>query len=402
MAQALWGNIYYQDRFAGILKQEPGGRCSFTYDPDYVEAGEPPLSFTLPVQPGPHIYEDGLHPFFDNLVAEGWLRDAQARALTVRKSDRFALLLAFGADLAGAVHVIDPAPAHDLHIALDSPQDIAALGARASLSGVQPKIGIRKEGRRYRPVRPGELASHIAKLPSGPLTNIVDNEYLTTLAAKALLPHDRVVDVEIAPIEDITERALIVTRFDRQANGDRLHFEEFNQLLGKKSEEKYDGCYEDMANFIHANTTCLKVELDTLYRRLAVCFLLGNTDAHLKNFAMMHTAQGLRLTPAYDLVSSALYPDYRTIALGLEHTHNMRLRALKAKNLIRLGHNFHLPDRAIALAMHDLQARLPAARNVIKAQTGLDPQLKTQLLDQMERRWNGTFASIGPGLSKKP
>src|ERR1700687_615377 len=111
MAAALWGKVYYNDAFAGELRQEPGGRCVFTYDAAYLEAGHLAIAFTLPRQAPPHISEQGLHPFFDNLVAEGWLRNAQARALKVSPENRFALLLAFGHDCAGAVSVIDPAPA---------------------------------------------------------------------------------------------------------------------------------------------------------------------------------------------------------------------------------------------------------------------------------------------------
>ena len=110
MASALWGKVNYDDRHAGALRQEPGGRCIFTYDSAYLASRNPAIAFTLPLQTAPHLCEQGLHPFFDNLVAEGWLRDAQARALSVDADNRFALLLAFGHDCAGAVSIIDPAP----------------------------------------------------------------------------------------------------------------------------------------------------------------------------------------------------------------------------------------------------------------------------------------------------
>src|ERR1700720_4243182 len=123
MAAVLWGKVYDNDLFAGELRQEPGGRCAFTYDPAYLEAKNPAIAFTLPLRAAPYISEQGLHPFFDNLVAEGWLRNAQARALKVDPSNRFALLLAFGKDCAGAVSVIDPAPA--VEPAVDSNDPIA-------------------------------------------------------------------------------------------------------------------------------------------------------------------------------------------------------------------------------------------------------------------------------------
>jgi serine/threonine-protein kinase HipA len=98
MASSLWGKVYTNDTYAGELRQEPGGRCVFTYDPTYLGSQNPAIAFTLPKRAEPIINEQGLHPFFDNLIAEGWLRNAQARALKIDSNNRFALLLAFGHD----------------------------------------------------------------------------------------------------------------------------------------------------------------------------------------------------------------------------------------------------------------------------------------------------------------
>ena len=57
MAAALWGKVYYNDLYAGELRQEPGGRCLFTYDATYLEAKHPAIAFTLPRQAGPYICE---------------------------------------------------------------------------------------------------------------------------------------------------------------------------------------------------------------------------------------------------------------------------------------------------------------------------------------------------------
>ena len=71
MAVNLWGKIYYNDTFAGILSQESGSRCVFTYDEGYLQSTLPAISYTLPLQAEPHLNEYGLHPFFENLCAEG-------------------------------------------------------------------------------------------------------------------------------------------------------------------------------------------------------------------------------------------------------------------------------------------------------------------------------------------
>lgn len=400
MAATLWGNVHYQDRFAGVLQREPGGRCVFTYDAAYVEAG-PAIAHTLPLQKPPHLSDGGLHPFFDNLVAEGWLRNAQARALRVRPDDRFALLLAFGRDCAGAVSVIDPDPAPDLELDQADEQSIAALTSRASLSGIQPKLTVIKGPRGYRPARPNELSTHIAKLPSGQLPDLVELEWLTTEATRKLLPEEPIAEMEIAAIGNLAGRALLVRRFDRTADGRRLHFEEFNQLLGKRSDEKYDGSYEAMGRFIRTTPGAVPAEADRLFRRVLVCLLTGNTDAHLKNFAMFHTGAGLRLTPSYDVLASAHYPQFSTVALTLAGASDLRLGDVQAKHIVALGASYGLPARAMSLAVDDIGKRREAAKTTIAEADVGSPRLRDNLIDLMEKRWNGTFASTGQLLSKR-
>jgi serine/threonine-protein kinase HipA len=404
MATVLWGKVYYNDLYAGELRQEPGGRCVFTYDASYLEARHPAVAFTLPRQAAPYFCEQGLHPFFDNLVAEGWLRNAQARALKVDPGNRFALLLAFGRDCAGAVSIIDPAPAVEPTIEVNDPIVAAALRSRASLSGIQPKLLAVKEGHKYRAARGNETSTYIAKLPSGTLRDLVENEYLTTLACRILLPDDEIVDPEIETLEGMTQRALLVPRFDRLRSGAKRHFEEFNQLLGKRSgDDKYDASYDDMATFILKTPGCTPVDAWKLYRRVLVCFLTGNTDAHLKNFAMFHTPDGLRLTPAYDLLAAALYPEYRELALAIGDAANLRLESLRPKHLVALSTSYGLDTQVLMEAVKTLDGRRKAAEKAVTvaAKRVDDESLGKNLLDLMERRWNGSFSSIGQFLSKK-
>jgi serine/threonine-protein kinase HipA len=404
MAASLWGKIYYDNLFAGELRQEPGGRCVFAYDSTYLEAGHPSIAFTLPRQAAPHVCEQGLHPFFDNLIAEGWLRNAQARALKVDQDDRFALLLAFGHDCAGAVTVVDPAPTIEPSLDLGDPTATAALASRASLSGVQPKLLAVKDGRSYRPARRDETSTFIAKLPSGSLRDVVENEHLTTAASRALLPDDDIAWSEVAKLEGVHDRALLVKRFDRLPSGAKRHFEEFNQLLGKRSgNDKYDASYDDMARFILNTPGCTPVDAWRLFRRILVCFLTGNTDAHLKNFAMFHTRDGLRLTPAYDLVAAALYPEYRQIALAIGGAANLELKSLQPKHIVALSVSCGLGRRVLTEAIAALERRRSAAERAVAGaarRVGAE-QLGRNLLEFMERRWNRTFKSIGPYLSKK-
>lgn len=402
MAKLLWGNVYFQNKLAGILRQESGDKMAFIYDDSYLQSGYPSIAHTLPLRTAAHMSAMGLHPFFDNLVAEGWLEEAQTHLLGRRLVSRFELLLAFGADCPGAVSIEDPEPAELTQALLDmsDPKEVAVLTSRASLSGVQPKLAmIEKEGR-FHPSRMNQLSTHIAKFPASGHPDIIINEFLTTQAFNALLPDDQVVDLWIDEIDGIDEPVLIIKRFDRQTQ-ERIHFEEFNQLLGKRSNEKYQGTYKEMADFIGHNKYCLPTENYALFLRILAGILLGNTDMHLKNFALLYTSNGLRLTPSYDQVAAALY-NYKTMALGIAGKANRLLGDLNHRNIIQLGEEFSLSKNAINMAINQLDKNREHAKKVIEeAQHGTE-QLKNALIELLEKRWNGTFALIGQTLSKKP
>jgi len=402
MASLLIGKAYYNDHFAGYLREEPGDRASFTYDESYLNSELPPIAHTLPLRTEPFITQAGLHPFFDNLVAEGWLEEAQTRLLGKREPTRFELLLAFGQDCAGAVSIIDPEP-EQLNPTLTNldPKDMAVMSNKASLSGVQPKFPVIERNGRFYPTKFGEVSTHIAKFPSRDHDELIEIEYYTMAAFNALLPTDSVAELYIMEVEGFRERALIIKRFDRGKDGERIHFEEFNQLLGRPSHAKYGGAYKDMANFIWNTKGCLPVEVYRLYLRILAGLLLGNTDMHLKNFAMFHTSDGLRLTPSYDQVAAAIYPKYNMVALAIGGADNLEIGNLKPRNIITLGKEFQLPPGAIKMAYEHLLKRKEIAKNMIAAARFLAPATKKQIIEMMERRWNGTFDLIGQSLSAK-
>jgi len=403
MAKTLWGNVYFKDTYAGRLEGQAGDRYTFTYDKSYLEESLPVIAHTLPRRPAPHVSERGLHSFFDNLVAEGWFRNAQARALGIDPGNRFALLLGFGYDLAGAVSVIDPEPQEHHHLNHSDEATLALLLGRASLSGIQRKLLVVKDGKQYRPVRTNELSTHIAKLASGNLHDLLELEYLTTEAMRALLPDDDIVTMELTRIPAINEPALVIPRFDRSSTGRRLHhFEEFNQLLGRASgDDKYEGSYAAMGQFILTTPGCIPAEADRLLRRILACFLTGNTDAHFKNFAMFHTRDGLRLTPAYDLVAASLYPEYQSIALHVCGIRNLTIGNLEPKHLLRMAAEFGVTDDALVEAIDKLEKRLPRAFSVIEKSNIGNEHLRKQLQEKIQKRWNSSFALTGRHLSKK-
>ena len=381
MARLLWGKVYYQDTFAGYLRQEPGEKYSFTYDPSYLASKNPPISYCMPLRTEPYFSEYGLHPFFDNLVAEGWLENAQATLIGKRLWSRFELLLAFGNECAGAVSVVDPEPYKFQELSQKSldPKTFAVLHGRASLSGIQPKLTLIKEENKFRPSLTGELSTYIAKFPSVQIPDIIENEYLTTLACKKLLPEDDFVEMFIGEVDAIKDKALIIKRFDRDALSQRFHFEEFNQLLEKPSRFKYEGSYKDMSDFLTKDSDIIPLENYKLFKRILTGILVGNTDMHFKNFALLHSPYGMKLTPNYDLVSAAIYhPQYQSMALSMGGAADLQISSLKPKNILALYpfnmktpyvHTWPMSSPRRRRSSHILDSRLRGNDNLCKSNT---------------------------------
>jgi len=86
--------------------EEKGTEFRFTYDPGWLSRRDAvPISLTLPLHPEPFV-SHGLHPFFENLLPEGWLLEIATTKLKISKDDAFGLLVATCADCVGAVEVL--------------------------------------------------------------------------------------------------------------------------------------------------------------------------------------------------------------------------------------------------------------------------------------------------------
>ena len=116
--------------------------------------------------------------------------------------------------------------------------------------------------------------------------------------------------------------AYLTRRFDYKPDASgKYQMEDFATLMGKSPERegdnfKYNASYLAIANLIPKYAAAAPVVLLDFFRLLVVNYLIANGDAHLKNFSLMETAQGdFLLSPAYDLVCTALHLDDSPLAL---------------------------------------------------------------------------------------
>jgi len=292
---------------------------------------------------GRHSAKNGwlLPAFFQNLLPEGVFRDHVAALRQCAPTDHFEMLAACGKDLPGKVHALPVALSRDeLARYVTQGQDALEMSVTAdpleegvSLSGVQPKLGVIRDGDRY----VGRTKDHdthiIAKLPVVGQPLLPEVEDLTLRLARAagvdtcdaaLEPLERLGLPHGYDLGDATgqTRFLAVTRFDRSPAG-RIHVEDFAQILGRMPEDKYGGgpdgrpvTYLDIAAVLMAEPSMGQPAVHELLRRLVVNEMVGNADMHLKNLGVRYL-DGLTptLSPAYDLVAYAVYHRLRGHAL---------------------------------------------------------------------------------------
>ena len=307
MAVLRYAEVRFKDRPAGVLRETAAGGSVFEYRDGFGED----LGCALPRDVPRHEWSVGLHPFFQHLAPEGWLRARQVRTGEIEAQDDLGLLLRYGADCIGAVSVHDRTPA-DLPPEgdLDALTRAAVTGKR-TISGVQPKLLVRREGDRFVPAGASGPAPYIAKFATAEIPELVPNERLSLELTRELLGKAQVVESHFGGVEGIRLGALLVKRFDRTETGEKRRLEDLAQILvvprGLDYSGKYDASFEQVAGAIERYSALPRVDLLRFFERLVVFFLLGNCDAHLKNFSLLEVDGGLRLSPVYDVVNTYVF-----------------------------------------------------------------------------------------------
>ena len=177
------------------------------------------------------------------------------------------------------------------------------LAGKLSISGVQPKLSVRLEGDQLLPVAVD--GQFILKPQTQQFAELPQNEYLCMqMGGKFDLNTAESILLELS---DGTP-AYLVKRFDRFKKGrhmEKLACEDMHQILGGPN--KYAGSCEQIAKIIKQYCNFAPLELQRYFEMSIFNFIIGNGDAHRKNFSLLTSDKGIvALSPVYDLVSSRL------------------------------------------------------------------------------------------------
>ena len=325
-------DVFWGEKLVGRYNLLEDGSELFSYDGGYLESPDAsPISHSLPLRADPYGKRQ-LRPFFAGLLPEESQRQRIAAYLGLAESDDFSMLEAIGGECAGALEIIPhgktPHGAADTLSPCDGdrfleivkslpyrPMLAGETGLRLSLAGAQSKLPVVfRDGRFYLP-EDGTPSTHILKPElSEWFKGIVANEHCCMTLARAIgIP---AAETRIVAVGDIP--CLLVTRYDRVTDSAtgltrRIHQEDFCQALGRPPEQKYqaDGgpLAREVVRLIRDGWSSMPAK-DVLAFVDLVVFnaIIGNADAHGKNYSMLYDGGSRRLAPGYDLVSTVFWP----------------------------------------------------------------------------------------------
>jgi len=336
----LW--VWMNGERVGTWQRTRTGGHRFVYEESWLaSAWVRPLSLSLPITPDRTVAGPVVANFFDNLLPDDErIRRRVSARFRVGSTEVFDLLQAVGRDCVGAVQLLPPEqpptgfdrveyePMDDEAVARHL-RGVAAepgLGAdrdpddlRISIAGAQEKTALLRVDRQWCRPLGATPTTHILKLPLGlvggsrlDLTHSVYNEWLCAQLLREL-------DLPVATTDIATfgnETVLAVERFDRQwVEGTdtsprwiaRIPQEDFCQLLGRASHEKYEA--QGGPGMAHCLQVLRGSRTATADIRHFLCaqlafWLLAATDGHAKNFSIfLLPGGGYRMTPLYDVIS---------------------------------------------------------------------------------------------------
>lgn len=311
------GAVLLHGKRVGELTFRSGG-SEFVYDDDLLDPGHEVLGQVFEESPrGRFRTPTGLPAWFANLVPErgSGLRRYYAARFGAREIDDARLLLSLGEDLLGAATVV-PLDMPDEGVLVDRAELRMREGGihLSALTGAQPKMSVARDGERLTLPAEGETGGWIVKFPNVTWGGLVENEFLMMRwAATAGLV---VPAVDLLPAQDVPDlfesqftsesRVFVVERFDRDGP-DRIHIEDFAQVTDRYPIDRdRDTTYDAIGAFI-----LRRVGADGFaeyVRRLSAMVVMGNGDAHLKNWSLRYAdGRTPALSPAYDLVCTTVY-----------------------------------------------------------------------------------------------
>lgn len=388
--------VVLNDAIVGALETD-SQRVEFFFSQQYLDSADRPvlgLNFEDDLRRR-HISSVSIPPWFANLLPEGTLRNWIAEDRGVNHVREMELLAHVGHDLPGAVQIIPTNAVEFSRAAVRSEleneivePDLAEDPWRFSLAGVALKMSMLRKGQGLTIPSRGALGDTIVKFPDRVFPNVPLNEWSMMRLAERVgidVPQVHLVHRDETQTPDNvwpeTENvAYAVDRFDRVPSGDRVHIEDFAQVLGKRPLRKYDCTIETLGALVYRSYD--EESLNEYVRRQTLNILISNGDAHLKNWSLIYRdARRPSLSPAYDIVSTALYrPSGNPERLAMKVAGSKRFERARLRHFERLGVTLRASHLNLAEVADETISKVLEQKDAIRADLSAIPAMAESVI----------------------
>ena len=399
--------------------------AQFAYDDSYLDSGYAiPVSISLPLRQESFSAQE-TRQFFEGLLPEGFTRRSVAQWLHLDENDYLSILHQLGRECLGAIRISEegenPAASYEL-ITEKQVKELAAEGAQKSaeivtkshlsLTGASGKVGLYYDaanGHWYLPEGTAP-STHIVKQSHVRLEGIVTNEQLSMMTAAKCgidVPESFIIDLGNG---NDSEVLYATRRYDRTFEGAvskigelicpiRLHQEDFSQAMGIPSAAKYEkdhaGYMSKMFEILRQFSSNPIPDQQRLWDMIVFSYLIGNTDAHIKNFSLLYgkDLRSIRLAPAYDMVSTTVY-ESSTREMAFFIGGDLSIDDITEESFRKAAHEIHIGERFAAGRYHSICGRFrkalrDAASELIDAGFSKAGEIEDRILK------SGGYAKIG-------
>jgi serine/threonine-protein kinase HipA len=398
-------DVYFHEKIIGLLEQDVHGDMRFTYSANWLnDPNAVRISCSLPLQESP-FKRKGCQAFFGGILPEDNQRKIIAKNLGISANNDFSMLEKIGGECAGALSFISQGkklnPTNEAYLALDEaalsnilrelpsrPLLAGVHGIRLSLAGVQDKLAVFVDGEKISIPLNNSPSTHILKPDFNIYDGVIFNEAFCLKLAKQI--GLAVAEVDIRKSEDINY--LLVKRYDRIFTTSsriikRTHQEDFCQALGIPSVNKYQNeggpSLKQCFDLIRVESSIPVIDLEKMINAVIFNFLIGNCDAHGKNFSLLYLGE-LQLAPLYDLISTIYYKDL-TPKMAMKLGREYMIKNVRIENFDNLAEDIGFSKPEVRKRIFELADAILASLAVIE----IEHPVQEEVADLIKKRCLG-------------
>jgi serine/threonine-protein kinase HipA len=400
--------VFFGKEFAGVLASTADQGVVFSYDDSYrTNKSNSALSISMPLSKKEYSQKECL-PFFSGLLPEGDVKRRVSDFLHVSESSTLKLLQELGGECAGMISILPEnkncsvqksyALNNENYELLDDetlygfikninvrPLLKAKKELRLSLAGAQEKLPLVYFDKKYYLPKSDAPSTHIVK-PSGDgeLSTLSINEFVCMKLAQSCGLN--VPNVELKTINNTT--FLLEERYDRIVNKKsikRLHQEDFCQALGIMSDRKYQNDNgPDIAkiySLIQKECTIPLLDTKEFLKYVIFNFIIGNCDAHGKNYSLLYEKGSSKLSPIYDAICTLVYPSL-TKKMSMKIGKHYEILKVTKQDFVELATSINLKSSIVLKMLDETITNITNGFDKIREEKSLAPY--QDFLDKLE------------------